>query len=207
MKKMKKGWKVKILRPEEIYGSPEKYYTEEEILKYASSSHMRKTQQKLAKRIAELLNAKPPAKVLDLGCGVGYSMQFFKEMGFEVIGIDILDKMLEFAKQRGLNVKKVDMRELPFHFTEKEFDYVISTSALQWIEIGEMRKVAKGCYYVLKDNGKLGIQFYPRSEEEMLKVGKIFKKAGFNIRFVIDKPNIPKKRTIYMIGEKREESC
>ncbi|HIQ49834.1 MAG TPA: hypothetical protein EYH56_01420, partial [Nanoarchaeota archaeon] len=67
---MKKGWKVKIERPEEVFGVPEKFYTKEEVEKYAKSSSMKRTQRKLTLRIIELLQAKPPAKVIDLGCGV-----------------------------------------------------------------------------------------------------------------------------------------
>ncbi|HIQ49791.1 MAG TPA: class I SAM-dependent methyltransferase [Nanoarchaeota archaeon] len=160
------------------------------------------TQRKLTLRIIELLQAKPPAKVIDLGCGVGYSTELLEELGFNVIGIDILDEMLKHALQKGLNVKKADMRCLNKHFHKEEFDYIISVSALQWISIREREKVAKGCYYILKPRGKIGIQFYPKSEEEMLKTGRIFKKSGFKVEFIIDNPNNPRKRTIYIIAEK-----
>jgi len=199
---MKKGWKVKIERPEEVFGVPEKFYTKEEVEKYAKSSSMKRTQRKLTLRIIELLQAKPPAKVIDLGCGVGYSTELLEELGFNVIGIDILDEMLKHALQKGLNVKKADMRCLNKHFHKEEFDYIISVSALQWISIREREKVAKGCYYILKPRGKIGIQFYPKSEEEMLKTGRIFKKSGFKVEFIIDNPNNPRKRTIYIIAEK-----
>jgi len=198
----RKGWKVKIERPEEIFGSPEKFYTGEEIEKYAKSSHMKRAQRRLMLRIIENLNITPPAKILDLGCGTGYSTELLKELGFEVIGIDILDEMLKYAIKKGLNVKKADMRNLTEYFNEKEFDYVVSTSALQWVSIGERRKVAEGCYYVLKDGGKIGIHFYPKSEDEMLRTGRIFERAGFEIEFIIDNLDVPRKRTIYMVGNK-----
>ena len=110
--------------------------------------------------------------------------------------------MLRHALQKNLNVKKADMRCLNKHFHKGEFDYIISVSALQWINIREREKVAKGCYYILKPRGKIGIQFYPKSEEEMLKTGRIFKKSGFKVEFVIDNPDNPRKRTIYMIAQK-----
>ena len=36
------------------------------------SSHMRRTQRKLAQNLIEFLKARPPAKVLDMGCGVDF---------------------------------------------------------------------------------------------------------------------------------------
>ena len=63
-------------------------------------------------------------------------------------------------------------------------------------------KVAKGCYYILKNGGKIGIQFYPKSEDEMLKTGEIFKKEGFEVEFIIDNPDNPRKMAIYMMGHK-----
>ena len=53
--------------------------------------------------------------------------------------------------------------------------------------------------YILKKKGKVGIQFYPRSEEDMILIGKIFSKKDFSGNFIIDNENSPKKRTIYMI--------
>jgi protein-L-isoaspartate O-methyltransferase len=50
---------------------------------------MKKVQEELTLKVVELLEIKPPAKVLDLGCGVGFSTNLLREVGFEVVGIDI----------------------------------------------------------------------------------------------------------------------
>jgi len=65
---------------------------------------MRRIQEELTSKVVELLEIKPPAKVLDLGCRVGFSTNLLKEMSFEVIGIDINPLRLEKAKTKGLNV-------------------------------------------------------------------------------------------------------
>jgi len=44
----------------------------------------------------KLVNGK---KALDYGCGTGRSTRFLKKLGFEVIGVDINEKMLEKAKR------------------------------------------------------------------------------------------------------------
>ncbi len=44
------------------------------------SSYIRRMQRKLAQNLIEFLKARPPAKVLDMGCGVGYSTELLKEL-------------------------------------------------------------------------------------------------------------------------------
>ena len=100
-------------------------------------------------------------KILDLGCGSGNTLEVYEGEGFEAIGIDILNGMLEKAKERGINVKKSDMRDIKM-FKDKEFDAVFSVSALQWIKNNkDIKKIAENVFRILKDNGKLVIQFYP----------------------------------------------
>ena len=54
----------------------------------------------------------------------------------------------------------------------------------------------------LTKDGKVVIQFYPKSEKEMMIVAKIFKKNGFKVNIIIDNPKNPKKRTIYVLLNK-----
>jgi len=197
------GWVVSIDRPEEIYGDPALYYTDEEIKKYARCGGMRRAQEKIAYRILELLGLEPGAKLLDLGCGIGYTALVYKSEGYDVIGIDILTKMLEKAREMGLTIVEGDMRNLSRLFQREEFDAVVSASALQWLKEGkDIGEVATGVNYVLKDKGKLVIQFYPKSEEEMMNTARVFKKGGFEGEIVVDNPENPKKRTIYLVMRK-----
>jgi ubiquinone/menaquinone biosynthesis C-methylase UbiE len=200
-----KGWSVKIERPEEICQSPNEYYTKEEVEKYAKSSHMRITQRKLTSRILEMMGARPPAKVLDIGCGVGYSTELLKELGFDVVGFDVNKDMIKIAKSKGLTIVEGDMIEVDKHFEKDSFDFVVSTSSLQWIkDMNDIKKIAKGINHVLKLNGGLGIQFYPKSEEELNTIFQKFRRNGFDGDIFIDNPDSPKTRTIYLIMKKKQ---
>ncbi len=192
-------WKIKIDRPEELYERPGDYYNRKEIEKYAQSKSMRRKQEKLTVRLVELLEISPPLKILDLGCGPGFSTNFLKEMGFSVVGLDMLEDMLKIAIKKGLQVVKGDMKNLAGIFEENSFDCVMSISALQWINIKDMGKVAIGIKKILRKNGKFGAQFYPKSDIQMEKIGKIFSKKGFKGGFVVDNENSPRKRTIYLL--------
>jgi 2-polyprenyl-3-methyl-5-hydroxy-6-metoxy-1,4-benzoquinol methylase len=80
-----------------------------------------------AERIVSLMEAKPPAKVLDLACGCGGATTAIALRGFDVTAIDCTPAALEIArrmsKQKGAPVEWLcqDMRTIRY---EREFDYV-----------------------------------------------------------------------------------
>jgi ubiquinone/menaquinone biosynthesis C-methylase UbiE len=113
--------------------------------------------------------------------------------------------MIEKAKVKGLNVVLGDFRELEKHFKEKTFDYVVSISALQWVKNwNDMKRVAEGVYYILKDNGKVGIQFYPFSEVELNMFCKAFRRVGFNCKKIIESFS-SQKRVVFLLIRKGVE--
>ena len=199
--KKSKGWKTSNEAPEEIYDSPEKYYTKDEVEKYARSGGIKKTQEKIAYRIIEFLTDEK--KILDLGCGPGFTTGIYKKEGYDVTGIDIIDDMLEKAKQKGLKVKNVDIKELDKAFKKQEFDAVVSASALQWLKgNNEIKAAAREINNVLKQEGKIVIQLYVKSEEELESIAKIFKKTGFAGGIIVDNPENSMKRLCYIVMKK-----
>lgn len=196
--KKHKGWRVSIDRPEEIYENARAYYTDDEIERYARSGAIRKTQEKIAYRILELLDI-DRGKILDLGCGPGFTAKVYEREEFQVTGLDNIPEMLKKAE---CNYVLGDMKNLTELFKEKKFDAVVSASALQWIKDIDIKKVASGIHYILKYGGKLVIQFYPKSEEEMIKTAREFKKAGFEGRIIIDNPDNAMKRVIFLVFRK-----
>ena len=41
----------------------------------------------------------PPKRLLDLGCGTGWTSEFFARRGYDVVGIDISEDAIEYAKK------------------------------------------------------------------------------------------------------------
>ncbi len=204
--KKNKGWKVKIDRPEEIYSNPEEYYTADEIEKYARSGGMQRAQQKIALRILQLLNLEDGSKLLDLGCGVGYTAEVYLSKGFDVVGLDVLSEMLKRARAKSLKVVQGDMRSLSELFPKEKFDAVVSASALQWLkEEDDIAETASGINYVLGKDGKAVMQFYPKTEDELKNVLRIFKKNGFEGEIVADNAGNAKKRVVFLVLEKKSE--
>ncbi len=100
------------------------------------------------------------AKILDLGCGAGRTtINLFKSGYCNIIGLDISDKFIEFAKNYclknnlGISFINGDATNLPFD--NEQFDAVIfSYNGMMCIPGQKNRdKVLKETYRVLKPNG------------------------------------------------------
>jgi SAM-dependent methyltransferase len=74
----------------------------------------------------------PPASILDLGCGTGWTSAFFAQRGYPVTGVDIAADMIAQARDRwdnvpGLTFAVSDYEALAF---AAEFDGVVFFDAL-----------------------------------------------------------------------------
>ncbi|HPJ70201.1 MAG TPA: class I SAM-dependent methyltransferase [Candidatus Mcinerneyibacteriales bacterium] len=98
-------------------------------------------------------------KVLDLGCGTGHYSLFLAQRGCDVIGVDISEPMLKFARKKsemsGLSVRWVNtsLKELPFD--EESFDLVCSVTAFEFLN--DPRKAALKAWSLVKKGGRLVI--------------------------------------------------
>ncbi|MCR5107371.1 MAG: class I SAM-dependent methyltransferase [Lachnospiraceae bacterium] len=95
-------------------------------------------------------------KVLDIGCGMGQHAKQYAGMGASsVLGIDISDKMLAFAKENN-SAGNITYRKLAFEQLEKlegRFDVITSSLAFDYVQdfAGLMKKI----YDLLDRGGKL----------------------------------------------------
>lgn len=99
-------------------------------------------------------------KILDLGCGAGRTtINLFKEGYTNIIGLDIADKLIEFAgyysNTNNLNIEFVVGDATKLSYADNTFDVVIfSFNGMQCIPGLENRKnVLKEVYRVLKPGG------------------------------------------------------
>ncbi|MFT9848140.1 class I SAM-dependent methyltransferase [Aneurinibacillus sp. REN35] len=75
--------------------------------------------------------------VLDAGCGDGYGSVKLSERGFDVIGIDISEEMINKANTRekngcSLSFKKADLRDLPFELAS--FQAIMAINVIEWTD-------------------------------------------------------------------------
>ena len=71
-----------------------------------------------------LMNAlpPPPAKLLDLGCGSGWTSVFFARRGYDVTGQDIASDMIELARENAARHRLDNLRFVVSDYEEMAFD-------------------------------------------------------------------------------------
>ncbi|MCH7568349.1 MAG: class I SAM-dependent methyltransferase [Nanoarchaeota archaeon] len=92
-------------------------------------------------------------KILDLGCGDGEHGIYFKNQGFDVVGIDISESFLRIANEKGLNVLKMDIEDLKFD--DNFFDGIWAVTSLLHVPKRNFSNVVNKLTKILKSRGIL----------------------------------------------------
>ncbi len=106
-------------------------------------------------RIKKLL--KPPAKLLDIGCGLGFSDIYLQECGYKVTGIDNVPEIVEKARMNAkyfgssVNFEQGETFNLSKHYDK--FDLVYSVGVLEHFDrkttIALLKEQTKCARYVM----------------------------------------------------------
>ena len=200
-------FEVKKKRPEEIFENVLDYFRGETLSKYANSKNIMRIQERITIRALELLKLKTSnLMILDAGCGPGFVSIYLKELGFNVVAIDIIPEFLKFYDIRELNPIGADMCYPPIR--PNSFDAIISISALQWIYRDINNKIMeshlinmlKAFQILLKPRSRVIFQFYPKNKRIMEEIGKIIvDNSKFRGNYIIDNSSNPKKRKIFLL--------
>ena len=204
------SFNIKRKRPEDLFENVSDYFNAETLTTYAESKSIMRTQKKITIRALELLELKNSRQlILDAGCGPGFAAAYLNELGYKTIVLDIISDFLKFYNIEYLNPVLADMCYPPFK--PESFDSIISISALQWV-IRDMTKESErlnltnlfvSFYQILKPGSKMIIQFYPKSTTIMEYIAEIVNSnTNFKGNFIIDNPDNPKKRKVYLLLKK-----
>jgi SAM-dependent methyltransferase len=90
-------------------------------------------------------------KMLEPGCGRGEFLNNFKEMGLDVVGVDISPEATTY--DNGLEVKLCDVENELLPFEDNTFDVIYSKSFIEHLYYPERYLIE--AYRVLKPNGVL----------------------------------------------------
>ncbi|MFC2175060.1 class I SAM-dependent methyltransferase [archaeon] len=161
------------------------------------SPGMKRMQEALTERAIELLGIES-GRVIDIGCGTGYSTQVLADEGFDTVGIDPNEEMVKKAHERKLLCSVGSFENIPFE--DREFDAAVSISSLQWVT--DYKQAAKEVSRVLKYSSHAVFQFYPETEEDAMKAAKAFAREGFKTSIAIDNPKNPKKKKTFLVLER-----
>lgn len=93
-------------------------------------------------------------KLLDLGCGNGRNLKYFKEYGADVVGIDISPTAISYTDGLG-RVGDIG-KELPFN--DNEFDIILDITSSNALNDAERAVYIKEIYRVLKPGGYIFVR-------------------------------------------------
>jgi len=100
---------------------------------------------------------KPGARILDLGCGPGRDLLFFRQNGFSVSGIDNAEKFVNFAREySGCPVSLADFRKISF---SEEFEGIWACASLLHLNKDELHNVLERSVKALKPEGIFYMSF------------------------------------------------
>jgi 2-polyprenyl-6-hydroxyphenyl methylase/3-demethylubiquinone-9 3-methyltransferase len=121
--------------------------------KSAAASHMHVH---FMPHILELAGALPPgSRILDVGCGNGFTCGEFLKRGYYVVGIDLSEQGIAIARQSypggRFEVLPADAQLLEA-LHEPPFDLIISTEVVE--HLYDPRSYARGCFDALKPGGR-----------------------------------------------------
>jgi ubiquinone/menaquinone biosynthesis C-methylase UbiE len=96
-------------------------------------------------------------KALDLCCGAGTNALYLTKKGFQVTGIDISSKAIEYAKEKA---KKANVRIqfqvqnfLNLSFKDEEFDFIFDMGCFHHVKVKDRSTFIRGVHRILKKNG------------------------------------------------------
>ncbi len=106
---------------------------------------------KLCSYLFQSFSLKEGMKMLEPGCGRGEFLKNFKELGLDVVGVDISPEATNF--QNGLDIKLCDVENEKLPFANNTFDVIYSKSFIEHLHHPD--RYLKEAYRVLKTDGIL----------------------------------------------------
>lgn len=97
------------------------------------------------------------SKILDIGCGLGQTLEALKTMGYvHLKGIDISNGAVTISRQKGLDVEKTT--KITAYIPLEKFDFIIMSHVLEHIEKAEIIETLTHIKdHLLQDAGCLAV--------------------------------------------------
>jgi ubiquinone/menaquinone biosynthesis C-methylase UbiE len=106
--------------------------------------------------------------ILDAGCAYSKNTELLIKKGFKVIGIDLSEKLLKYARKSLPQVQFLQMDIRDLKFADNAFDGIWCHAVLLHLKKDDLRKTLKEFYRVLKEKGILYVSFKEGKGEKEL---------------------------------------
>lgn len=115
----------------------------------------------------------PHGKILDIGCGYGRDIKYFKEKGYDVIGIDLSEKMKEIAYPEVKDCIFIgNAFESQKYFQKESFDWIWTLATIVHMEKEMWEKLLEKMIFLLKVWGSICFSTKLREEWTPEKIKK-----------------------------------
>ena len=116
---------------------------------------------KVRKKIAEIIDQKKPASIIDICCGTGNQLKYLHKKGYRnITGVDISISMLKQAEKSSIKGKCENQDAAALNFNKNTFDAGIIGFALHEKPINTAKEIIEEAKRVLQPNGLLIILDY-----------------------------------------------
>lgn len=103
------------------------------------------------------LTKKPPAKVFDLGCGIGRHTVYFASLGYDVVAFDIeedaVKRTKDWLKKEGLKAEVYQGKMTKIDQPDNYFDLVLAFNVIYHAFKPDIETTIKNIYRILKPGG------------------------------------------------------
>ncbi|HET9400561.1 MAG TPA: methyltransferase domain-containing protein [Candidatus Acidoferrales bacterium] len=138
-------------------------------------------QKKLWQRALRACALPANAKILDIGCGTGRWIRRYSEAGFNPVGIDATQHMLQRANEIGTHSPLIVAPAQNLPFKDRTFDLISSVTVVQHVIPADQPKILREMARVLRPGGHLlllelisgaGPHIFPRSPTDWRKLAE-----------------------------------
>ena len=128
-------------------------YADETRLRRRAAAHTRPTESADPRALAvAAVAAASPRRVLEAGCGWGELAEWIaRETGADVVALDLSPRMVELARERGVDARVADVQQLPFG--DGEFDCAVAAWMLY--HVPDLERALAELARVLRAHGRL----------------------------------------------------
>lgn len=122
-------------------------------------------------RIAAVVEAVRP-RLLDVGCSVGVTIEAAQRRGWDAVGVDVSQDVVDLCCQRGLPAVLSDGVRLPF--PDRSFDVVTAWHVIE--HVGDVRQTLAEWFRVLRPGGVLAIETPDGSSPKVKLLGRRYRR-------------------------------
>jgi 2-polyprenyl-3-methyl-5-hydroxy-6-metoxy-1,4-benzoquinol methylase len=116
--------------------------------------------------------AEKPAQILDLGCGSGRDLLYFKNKGYDVEGLDGSRELCKFAKKFSRS-NVIQQKFSQLQLTPDKYDGIFANAVLMHVETQDRHHFLNQIFCALRPNGIFYAHYPKGSDKQTADDGRI----------------------------------